>query len=132
MRAQSANLKQGRTTMTFVVNHVHLKTPDPAATARFYMENFGATMKSEIPGRGVQLDLHGLQLNITTLIAVQNHEQHYGIEHIAINTDDYPGTLAKLKANGVKILEELPVNNGRHVCFLQAPDGAQMELIEKV
>jgi catechol 2,3-dioxygenase-like lactoylglutathione lyase family enzyme len=118
--------------MSFAVNHVHLKTPDPAATARFYMENFGATMKSEIPGRGVQLDLHGLQLNITTLIAVQNHEQHYGIEHIAVNTDDYAGTLAKLKANGVRILEELPVNNGRHVCFLQAPDGAQMELIEKV
>jgi predicted enzyme related to lactoylglutathione lyase len=117
--------------MTFVVNHVHLKTPDPTATARFYMENFGATMKSEIPGRGVQLDLHGLQLNITTLIAAQNHEQHYGIEHIAVNTDDYAGTLAKLKANGVKILEEL-TPNGRHVCFLQAPDGAQMELIEKV
>jgi predicted enzyme related to lactoylglutathione lyase len=117
--------------MAFVVNHVHLKTPDPAAPARFYMENFGATMKQEIPGRGLQLDLHGLQLNITTLIAVQNHEQHYGIEHIAVNTDDYPGTLAKLKANGVKILEELN-NNGRHVCFLQAPDGAQMELIEKV
>src|ERR1700729_2712629 len=130
MRAQSGEVTQGRTTMAFVVNHVHLKTPDPAATARFYMENFGATMKSEIPGRGVQLDLHGLQLNITTLIAVQNHEQHYGIEHIAVNTDDYPGTLAKLKANGVKILEELN-NNGRHVCFLQAPDGAQMELIEK-
>jgi len=79
-----------------------------------------------------QLDLHGLQLNITTIIAAQNHQQHYGIEHIAVNTDDYPGTLAKLKANGVTILEELPPNNGRRVCFLQAPDGAQMEVIEKV
>lgn len=119
--------------MGFSVNHVHLKTPDPIATARFYMENFGATMKSEIPGRGVQLDLHGLQLNITTLIAVQNHEQHYGIEHLAVNTDDYPGTLAKLVANGVKLLEELPPNpeNGRRVAFLACPDGAQMELIEK-
>jgi predicted enzyme related to lactoylglutathione lyase len=117
--------------MSFVVNHVHLKTQDPNATARFYMDNFGATMKQEIPGRGVQLDLAGLQLNITGLIAVQNHEQHYGIEHIALNTDDYTGTLAKLKANGVKILEEL-ANNGRRVCFLQAPDGAQMEVVEKV
>jgi hypothetical protein len=45
----------------------------------------------------------------------------------------YPGTLAKLKANGVRILEEMPPNNGgRHVCFLEAFDGAQMELIEKV
>ena len=26
--------------MSFVVNHVHLKTRDPSATAKFYMENF--------------------------------------------------------------------------------------------
>ena len=119
--------------MTFTINHVHLKTPDPLATARFYMDNFGATMKADMPGRGVQLDLHGLQLNITTLIAAQNHEQHYGIEHLAVNTDDYPGTLAKLVANGVKLLEQLPPNpeNGRRVAFLACPDGAQMELIEK-
>lgn len=119
--------------MNFTINHVHLKTPDPLATARFYMDNFGATMKGDMPGRGVQLDLHGLQLNITTLIAAQNHEQQYGIEHLAVNTGDYPGTLAKLVANGVKLLEELPPNpeNGRRVAFLACPDGAQMELIEK-
>jgi predicted enzyme related to lactoylglutathione lyase len=126
--------KPGRTMMSFAVNHVHLKGPDPAATVRFYVENFGATVKSEIPGRGFQLDLHGLQLNVTGLVTAQNHEQHYGIEHIAVNTDDYPGTLAKLKANGVTVLEELPPNpdNGRRVCFLQAPDGAHVEVIEKV
>ena len=35
------------------------------------------------------------------------------------------------KKNGAQILEER-VNNGRHVCWVAAPDGAQMELIEKV
>ena len=40
---------------------------------------------------GCQLDLHGVQLNVTTIIADQNHEQHVGIEHIAIETDDYAG-----------------------------------------
>jgi hypothetical protein len=30
-----------------------------------------------------------------------------------------------------QILEER-VNNGRHVCWVAAPDGAQMELIEKI
>ena len=106
--------------------------PDPKQTAQFYVDNFGATLKAEIPGRGFQVDLHGLQLNITTLIAVQKHEQHYGIEHMAVQTDDYPGTLAQLRKNGVRILEELPPNNGRHVCFVECPDGAQMEVIEKV
>jgi predicted enzyme related to lactoylglutathione lyase len=51
-----------------------------------------------------------------------------------VDTDDYSGTMARLKSNGVRILEEMPPNpdNGRRVCFLEAPDGAQIELIEKV
>jgi catechol 2,3-dioxygenase-like lactoylglutathione lyase family enzyme len=117
--------------MAFSVQHVHLKTPDPHKTAQFYVDNFGAKLKADIPGRGVQVDLHGLQLNITTLITAQNHEQHYGIEHMAVDTDDYSGTLATLRKNGVRILEELPPNNGRHVAFVECPDGAQMEIIEK-
>jgi catechol 2,3-dioxygenase-like lactoylglutathione lyase family enzyme len=102
------NLREGGTTMAYAVQHVHIKTRDPKQTSQFYIDNFGATMKAEIPGRGFRLDLHGLQLNITTLIDSQKHQQHYGIEHIAVQTDDYQGTLAKLKANGVRILEEMP------------------------
>ena len=117
--------------MAFSVQHVHIKTKDPKETAQFYVDNFGAKMKREVPGRGFQLDLHGLQLNVTTLIPTQNHDQKYGIEHIAVDTDDYSGTLATLRSNGVKILEEMS-SNGRRVCFLEAPDGAQMEVIEKV
>ena len=117
--------------MAFSVQHVHLKTPDPHKTAQFYVDNFGATFKRDVPGRGVQLDLHGLQLNVTTVIDTQKHEQKLGIEHIALQTDDYAGTLDRMKANGAKILEEL-FNNGRHVCWVEAPDGAQMEIIENM
>lgn len=117
--------------MAFTVQHVHLKTPDPQKTAQFYIDNFGATPKGDIPGRGVRVDMHGLQLNITTLISAQNHEQHYGIEHMALETTDYGGTLAQLRRNGVRVLEELPPNNGRHVAFVECPDGAQMEVIER-
>ena len=118
--------------MAMQLGHVHIKTrEDPRKVAQFYIDNFGATVKREIPGRGCQLDLHGVQLNVTTIIADQNHEQHVGIEHIAIETDDYAGSLANFKKNGAQILEER-VNNGRHVCWVAAPDGAQMELIEKV
>ena len=118
--------------MAMQIGHVHIKTnDDPQKVAKFYIDNFGATVKQEIPGRGCQVDLAGLQLNITSIIAAQNHEQHIGIEHIAVQTDDYAGAVAKLKSNGAKILEEL-FNNGRHVCWVECPDGAQMEVIEKV
>ena len=119
--------------MAFDINHVHLKTRDPKQTMQFYVDNFGATLIDEVAGRGYRLNLHGLQLNITTIIDSQTREQHYGMEHVALNTDDYTGTLARLRSNGVRVLEELPPgSSGRRVCFLEAPDGAQIEVIEKI
>ena len=118
--------------MAFALNHVHVKTRDPKQTAQFYVDNLGATLVGEIGTRGYRVNLHGLTLNITTIVDTQRREQHYGVEHIAVDTDDYTSTLDRLRANGVRILEELPPNNGRRVCFLEAPDGAQVEVIEKV
>ena len=119
--------------MAFNLHHVHLKTPDPEATAQFYIDNFGATVKERPPGgRGLNLDLHGLQLNITQINTDQNHEQHYGIEHIAVQTDDFDGTMANLRKNGVTVLEELSPRPGLQIAFVQCPDGAQMEVIKKV
>ena len=119
------------TTMALTVQHVHLKAHNVEKTIQYYIENFSATVKSEMVGRGWQLDLHGLQLNITGIISEQNHAQYYGIEHMAVVTDDYPATIAKLRSNGVEILEELTGGSGARVAFVSAPDGAQMEVIEK-
>jgi catechol 2,3-dioxygenase-like lactoylglutathione lyase family enzyme len=116
--------------MAFGIHHVHLKTRDPKRTMQFYVDNLGATLIAEVGTRGYRVNLHGLTLNITTLIDTQSREQHYGIEHVAVDTDDYPGTLARLRANGVRVLEELVPTDGRRVCFLEAPDGAQIEVIE--
>ena len=118
--------------MAFGTHHVHVKTRDPKKTMQFYVDHLGATLLADMGARGYRVNLHGLQLNITGLIDSQRREQHYGIEHIAVDTDDYTGTLAQLRAKGVRILEELPPNNGRRVCFLEAPDGVQIEVIEKV
>ena len=112
--------------------HAHIKTRDVAKTVQYYVDNFGATTKAEIPGRGWQLDLHGTQLNITGIIADQKHTQAYGIEHLAVVTDDFPGTLTKLRDNGVAVLEELRGDKGNRVAFVAAPDGSQMEIIEKI
>ena len=118
--------------MTINVHHVHLKTRDPKQTMQFYVDNLGATVVADNGPRGYRLNLHGLMVNLTPIVDTQKREQHYGIEHIAVETDDYAGTLAKFRANGAQILEELPGTNGRHVGFIQAPDGAQIEVIEKV
>ena len=119
--------------MALSLHHVHLKTPDPKKTIQYYIDNFGATIKGEMTG-GYMLDLHGLQINVTTIMATQNHHQFHGIEHLAMETTDFTGTMAKLRANGVEVLEELPPNptTGKRVSWVQCPDGAQMEVIEKL
>ena len=119
--------------MAFKLNHLHLKSPDPQKTADFYVNNLGATIVSETGGgRGFRLDLNGLPLNVTGMIDSQNHDQVFGIEHIAIDTDDIAGTVASLKAGGAKILEETSVGNGRKVCFFEGPEGVCLEVLEMV
>jgi catechol 2,3-dioxygenase-like lactoylglutathione lyase family enzyme len=117
--------------MGFGIHHLHVKTRDPKQTMQFYVNNLGATLIADAGARGYRVSLHGLTLNISPLIDTQTREQHYGMEHVALDTDDYTETLARLRANGVRVLEELPPTNGRRVCFLEAPDGVQIEVIEK-
>ena len=116
--------------MAFKLNHVHLKSTDPQQTAKFYVENLGATLVSEIGNRGYRLNLHGLTLNLTTFVADQTRQQLYGVEHFALDTDDMDGTVAKLTANGARVLEQMVSGTGRRICFLEGPDGVQLEIIE--
>ena len=74
--------------MALQLNHVHLKTHDPEKTARFYVETLGAKIVGQAGSNGYRLDLHGLSLNVTTFLESQTREQKYGMEHIAIDTDE--------------------------------------------
>lgn len=116
--------------MSFKLNHLHLKTKDPEKTAKFYMDTLGATLVSKSDTGNYRLDLHGLSLNVTTFISKQTREQRYGMEHIAIDTDELDDLVGKLKAQGINILEQTVVTGGRRVCFFEGPDGVQLEFIE--
>ena len=92
--------------MAMEIGHVHIKTYDPKKTAQFYIDNFGATLKNEAPNGNIQLNLHGLQLNVTTISATQDRKQNLGIEHIAVQTDDYASAIAKLRSSGAHVMLE--------------------------
>lgn len=116
--------------MVFKLNHLHLKTTDPERTATFYVEALGATILGRIGPRGYRLNLHGVNLHVTTLAPHQRREQVYGMEHFALDTDDLDNVVANLKTNGARVLEEMVSGNGRRICFLEGPDGVQLEIIE--
>ena len=120
--------------MAFKVNHLHFKTPDPEATAQWYQGYLGATMVSTVgPAEspiGFRLDLHGVPLNVTKFVEGQELAQFYGLEHVALDTDDLPGLIANLKAAGNSLLEQRQTAVGRQICFLEGPEGVRFELIE--
>ena len=116
--------------MTLKLNHLHLKTKNPEETAKFYVDNLGARIVSQSAGGGYRLDLHGLSLNITRFLENQKRQQIYGMEHMAIDTDELDALVAKLKAQGIRILEQTTVSGDRRACFFEGPDGVQLEFIE--
>lgn len=120
--------------MAFKVNHLHFKTPDPRKTAKWYVDFLGAKIISERETPGGQpffrLDLHGLALNVSGFLEGQQLEQHYGMEHLAIDTDDFAAEVAKIKAGGAKILEERKGMEGRNICFFEGPEGVRLEFLE--
>lgn len=115
--------------MPFKLNHLHLKTHDPEKTAQFYIDTLGATLVSRNPKGGLRINLHGLDLNVSQFLE-QSREQKLGMEHIAIDSDEYDSVVSKLRANKVRILEETVVSGGRRACFFEGPDGVQLEFIE--
>ena len=112
------------------LNHLHLKTRDPEKTVKFYVDNLGAKILKQSPRGGYRLELHGLELNVTQFLDDQTREQKYGMEHLAIDTDELDALVEKLKAQGIHILEQTVVSGGRRVCFFEGPDGVQLEFIE--
>ncbi len=120
-------------------DHVHLLSPDPMKTARFYEEMFGARRVSvrELDGGGyfIELDLGGSRLLVMSPpagAAFDAGETNHGLGHFGIRTDDLAATVVKLKANGVRFKEEMRVaSSGVKIAFIWAPENVLIELLEK-
>ena len=119
--------------MGFKVTHIHLKSPDPDATIKWYVENLGAEVVRSTPnGGGYRINLHGLPINISAFVATQAHKQNYGFEHIGLNTDDPAGVAKTLEANGARLLEKCSGQGGRDVFFVDGPDGIMFEIAKAI
>ena len=119
--------------MAFQINHLHIKTSDPQKTAQWFVKNLGAKIAAENRSGdrvSFRLDLHGLGLNVTDFLEGQKLGQYYGMEHLALDTDDIAGEVQRLKAAGARILEERQLPDGRHVCFFEGPEGVRLEVME--
>jgi catechol 2,3-dioxygenase-like lactoylglutathione lyase family enzyme len=109
------------------VKHLHIKTPNVQKSVKFWVDNLGATIKAD-RGTEYALDLHGVTLVVSPLEETQARIQRFGLEHIAIGTDELTNLVTKLESNGARILEK----TDKGVYFMETPEGVQLQLYSKL
>ena len=127
--------------MNFVYNHLHFRSEDPDAAAKFYCDNFGAVIKSDRPlstTKSIQLELNNQPLMTISGRAEGEDpvpgstDPRYGLDHFGFEVDDMAAAAASLKANGAKfICEPWTMPSGSMVAFIEAPDHVSVEIIQR-
>ncbi len=126
-------------------DHVHLRSPDPDQTARFFETMFGAEVTRSVYPPGT---LYPGQQRITMRLGGQKvliapphpHEPnvsappfpHYGLEHIGLTVDDVDAAVEELRAKGAEIaVGPLTRNPGLRLAFVRGPEGIMIELVQR-
>ena len=127
--------------MNFTYNHLHFRSEDPDAAAKFYCDNFGAAITSERPlstTKSIQLELNGKHLMTISGRAEGedpvpgSNDPRYGLDHFGFEVDDMDEAAAHLRANGAHfICEPWTMPSGSTVAFIEAPDHVSVEIIQR-
>ena len=119
-------------------DHLHLRSPDPRATARYYIDVFGATPVNTVAVEGgvrVIVSLAGLNLFIEQVppaTPVPPQPPHLGLEHIGLAVTDMDAACAELKARGAEfVVEPHAPRPGLRIAFVRAPENVRIELLER-
>jgi catechol 2,3-dioxygenase-like lactoylglutathione lyase family enzyme len=126
--------------MTIKFHHIHLKARDPEKTAAWYEKAFGFKVTDKIVRPAGDLFVNCVSADGTTVVISGQKtgeilpdgsaKAHLGLEHFAVQTEDFDGDLARLKSQGVAVLDG-PVNTpaGIRFAFIEAPDDVRIELM---
>jgi catechol 2,3-dioxygenase-like lactoylglutathione lyase family enzyme len=122
--------------MPFVVtwDHVHLRSPDPEATATWLQDVLGGEIV-RAPGR-IDVMLGGAKVFIAPLEADAVNpppaHPHQGLDHLGLTVKDIDAVAAEIKAKGVEFTREpTTIRPGVRICFIRGPQGISIELLER-
>jgi lactoylglutathione lyase len=120
-------------------DHIHLRSPDPEATAQYYERMFGAeiirTMQQGQPR--IDLKLGGADIFIAPVAAGSNVNPppttpYQGLDHFGLSVSGIDAIAAELKAKGAEFtMEPTTVRPGVRVCFIRGPQGVSIELLDR-
>src|SRR5260370_42706989 len=126
----------GRTTMPMVTwDHVHLRSPDPEATAA-WLENILGGVIIRGPGR-IDVKLGGANVFIAPVaagdrVAAPPKTPYQGLDHFGLTVKDIDAVAAEIKSKGVEFTKEpTTIRPGVRICFIRGPQGISIELLER-
>ncbi len=119
--------------------HVHLRSPDPEATAEWYRDKLGADVirtKNADGSTRIDLNLSGQKVFIALADPAKTGEApmspYQGLDHFGLTTDDLEGAVEELKAKGVTFtMEPREIRPGTKIAFIVAPQNVSIELLQR-
>jgi len=125
--------------MSFTFDHMHIRAPDPEATAEWFGNVFGAevirTLQQGKPR--VDVKLGGVFIFIApsgpgTDCNPNPANPYQGLDHFGLTVKDVDKTVADLKSKGATFtVEPHDVRPGLRIAFLKTPDGVLIELLQR-
>jgi lactoylglutathione lyase len=120
-------------------DHIHLRSPDPEATAAWFERMLGAqVIRSTVEGKPrVDLKLGGADIFIMPVAPGDKVNPapvtpYQGLDHFGLSVTGLDDVVAALKAKGAEFtMEPRTVRPGLRVCFLRGPQGVSVELLER-
>ena len=122
-------------TLACTWDHVHIRTPDVEATAQWFADKLGAEIL-RAPGR-VDIKLGGAMIFLAPVTPEMGVNPppatpYQGLDHFGLKVKDIDAVAADLKARGVEFTQEAhTLKRGLRICFIRAPQGVSIELLER-
>jgi lactoylglutathione lyase len=120
-------------------DHVHLRSPDPEATAQWFERMLGAELKRSTQDGKPRIDmkLGGAnifiaQVNAGDGVNAPPTTPYQGLDHFGLAVSGIDAIAAELKKKGVEFTKEPQVPRpGIKICFLRGPQGISIELLDR-
>jgi lactoylglutathione lyase len=124
---------------TFTYDHIHLRSPNPEATAQYYERMFGAEILRTVQEGKPRIDLKlgGVNIFIAPVapgdgVNPPPTTPYQGLDHFGLSVKNIDTVVAELKAKGAAFTKEpTTVRPGVRIAFLRAPEGVSIELLER-
>jgi len=120
-------------------DHIHLRSPDPEATAAWFERMLGAeVIRSTVEGKPrIDLKLGGADVFIMPVapgdpVNPAPVTPYQGLDHFGLTVSGIDAVAAELKAKGAEFTMDVrTIRPGLRICFLRGPQGVSIELLDR-